>query len=86
MTSKQRSQVGIWYFGKINRVPFCPVVTFLCVGYRYRSITKQFFRKADGVVVMYDVTFLDSFKAVRPWLINVQVSSHLAFGQTGHNK
>uniref|UniRef100_A0A8C6TIV7 Calcium release activated channel regulator 2Ab n=1 Tax=Neogobius melanostomus TaxID=47308 RepID=A0A8C6TIV7_9GOBI len=39
---------------------------------RYRSITKQFFRKADGVVVMFDVTVLDSFKAVRPWLINVQ--------------
>ncbi|XP_041717608.2 EF-hand calcium-binding domain-containing protein 4B-like [Coregonus clupeaformis] len=39
---------------------------------RYRSITKQFFRKADGVVVMYDVTVLDSFKAVRPWFINVQ--------------
>uniref|UniRef100_A0A4W5R4M2 Calcium release activated channel regulator 2A n=1 Tax=Hucho hucho TaxID=62062 RepID=A0A4W5R4M2_9TELE len=39
---------------------------------RYRSITKQFFRKADGVVVMYDVTLLDSFKAVRPWLINIQ--------------
>ncbi|KAM9401771.1 EF-hand calcium-binding domain-containing protein 4B isoform 1-T3 [Salvelinus alpinus] len=39
---------------------------------RYRSITNQFFRKADGVVVMYDVTLLDSFKAVRPWLINVQ--------------
>ncbi|RVE56740.1 hypothetical protein OJAV_G00223930 [Oryzias javanicus] len=39
---------------------------------RYRSITKQFFRKADGVVVMYDVTVEESFKAVRPWLINVQ--------------
>ncbi|XP_033845550.1 EF-hand calcium-binding domain-containing protein 4B [Periophthalmus magnuspinnatus] len=39
---------------------------------RYRSITKQFFRKADGVVVMYDVTVQESFKAVRPWLINVQ--------------
>ncbi|XP_046878755.1 EF-hand calcium-binding domain-containing protein 4B [Hypomesus transpacificus] len=39
---------------------------------RYRSITKQFFRKADGVVVMYDVTMEDSFKAVRPWLANVQ--------------
>uniref|UniRef100_A0A7N8Y283 Calcium release activated channel regulator 2Ab n=1 Tax=Mastacembelus armatus TaxID=205130 RepID=A0A7N8Y283_9TELE len=39
---------------------------------RYRSITKQFFRKADGVVVMYDVTMEDSFKAVQPWLINVQ--------------
>uniref|UniRef100_A0A672HH34 Calcium release activated channel regulator 2Ab n=1 Tax=Salarias fasciatus TaxID=181472 RepID=A0A672HH34_SALFA len=39
---------------------------------RYRSITKQFFRKADGVVVMYDVTVVESFKAVRPWLANVQ--------------
>ncbi|TKS65214.1 Ras-related protein [Collichthys lucidus] len=39
---------------------------------RYRSITKQFFRKADGVVVMYDVTVEESFKAVRPWLTNVQ--------------
>ncbi|KAM4570025.1 EF-hand calcium-binding domain-containing protein 4B isoform 2-T2 [Odontesthes bonariensis] len=39
---------------------------------RYRSITKQFFRKADGVVVMYDVTVEESFKAVHPWIINVQ--------------
>ncbi|XP_068442850.1 EF-hand calcium-binding domain-containing protein 4B [Clinocottus analis] len=39
---------------------------------RYRSITKQFFRKADGVVVMYDVTVEDSFRAVQPWLSNVQ--------------
>ncbi|XP_041819896.1 EF-hand calcium-binding domain-containing protein 4B isoform X2 [Chelmon rostratus] len=39
---------------------------------RYRSITKQFFRKADGVVVMYDVTVAESFKAVQPWLTNVQ--------------
>uniref|UniRef100_A0A1A8F2F7 EF-hand calcium binding domain 4Bb n=2 Tax=Nothobranchius TaxID=28779 RepID=A0A1A8F2F7_9TELE len=39
---------------------------------RYRSITKQFFRKADGVVVMYDVTVDESFKAIRPWLSSVQ--------------
>uniref|UniRef100_A0A3Q0R4A6 small monomeric GTPase n=1 Tax=Amphilophus citrinellus TaxID=61819 RepID=A0A3Q0R4A6_AMPCI len=39
---------------------------------RYRSITKQFFRKAEGVVVMYDVTVEESFKAVQPWLTNVQ--------------
>ncbi|KAF7670022.1 hypothetical protein LDENG_00074240 [Lucifuga dentata] len=39
---------------------------------RYRSITKQFFRKADGVVLMYDVTVLESFKAVQPWLANIQ--------------
>lgn len=41
--------------------------------HRFRSITKQFFRKADGVVVLYDVTVAESFKAVKPWLVNVQV-------------
>ncbi|XP_010785894.1 ras and EF-hand domain-containing protein-like, partial [Notothenia coriiceps] len=40
---------------------------------RYRSITKQFFRKADGVVVMYDITAVQSFNAIRQWLTNVKV-------------
>ncbi|XP_076841951.1 EF-hand calcium-binding domain-containing protein 4B isoform X2 [Brachyhypopomus gauderio] len=39
---------------------------------RYRSITKQFFRKADGVVVMYDITNEQTFTAVRSWLASVQ--------------
>ncbi|KAL7882579.1 hypothetical protein SRHO_G00002370 [Serrasalmus rhombeus] len=39
---------------------------------RYRSITKQFFRKADGVVVIYDVTMHSSFRSVRPWLASIQ--------------
>ncbi|KAJ8382712.1 hypothetical protein SKAU_G00034900 [Synaphobranchus kaupii] len=39
---------------------------------RYRSITKQFFRKADGVVVMYDITAAATFTAVRQWLTSVQ--------------
>uniref|UniRef100_A0A8C2Q478 Ras and EF-hand domain-containing protein-like n=1 Tax=Cyprinus carpio TaxID=7962 RepID=A0A8C2Q478_CYPCA len=38
---------------------------------RYRSITKQFFRKADGVVVIYDITMEDSFRSVRPWLTSI---------------
>uniref|UniRef100_A0A3B3TQK5 Calcium release activated channel regulator 2A n=1 Tax=Poecilia latipinna TaxID=48699 RepID=A0A3B3TQK5_9TELE len=38
---------------------------------RFRSMTKQFFRKADGVVLLYDVTVAESFAAVRPWLLNV---------------
>ncbi|XP_034542443.1 ras and EF-hand domain-containing protein homolog [Notolabrus celidotus] len=42
---------------------------------RYRSITKQFFRKADGVVVMYDITAEDSFTAVRQWLTSVKESA-----------
>ncbi|XP_043963621.1 EF-hand calcium-binding domain-containing protein 4B isoform X2 [Gambusia affinis] len=39
---------------------------------RFCSMTKQFFRKADGVVLMYDVTVAESFTAVKPWLLNVQ--------------
>ncbi|KAG9335198.1 hypothetical protein JZ751_005550 [Albula glossodonta] len=39
---------------------------------RYRSITKQFFRKADGVVVMYDITAEQTFTAVRQWLTSVK--------------
>ncbi|XP_026168051.1 ras and EF-hand domain-containing protein homolog [Mastacembelus armatus] len=39
---------------------------------RYRSITKQFFRKADGVAVMYDITAEQSFTSVRQWLTSVK--------------
>eukprot|EP00062_Callorhinchus_milii_P019017 gi/632973105/ref/XP_007902988.1/ PREDICTED: EF-hand calcium-binding domain-containing protein 4A isoform X1 [Callorhinchus milii] len=39
---------------------------------RFRSVTKQYFRKADGVLVMYDVTTESSFIAVRNWMISVQ--------------
>ncbi|XP_023647111.1 EF-hand calcium-binding domain-containing protein 4B-like isoform X2 [Paramormyrops kingsleyae] len=42
---------------------------------RYRSITKQFFRKADGVIVMYDITSQQTFLAVRQWLASVQDSA-----------
>uniref|UniRef100_A0A4W3HL61 Uncharacterized protein n=1 Tax=Callorhinchus milii TaxID=7868 RepID=A0A4W3HL61_CALMI len=37
---------------------------------RFRSVTKQYFRKADGVLVMYDVTTESSFIAVRNWMIS----------------
>ncbi|KAM6096629.1 EF-hand calcium-binding domain-containing protein 4B isoform 2-T2 [Chlamydotis macqueenii] len=39
---------------------------------RYQSITKQFFRKADGVIVMYDITAKDTFTAVKQWLISIE--------------
>ncbi|XP_016159723.1 PREDICTED: ras-related protein Rab-44 [Ficedula albicollis] len=39
---------------------------------RYRSMTKQFFRKADGVVLMYDITSGYSFCDVRYWLSCIQ--------------
>ncbi|CAJ0580092.1 unnamed protein product, partial [Mesorhabditis spiculigera] len=39
---------------------------------RFRSITKQYFRKADGVVLMYDVTSEQSFLHVRNWIASVK--------------
>ncbi|XP_037371242.1 EF-hand calcium-binding domain-containing protein 4B [Talpa occidentalis] len=46
---------------------------------RYRCITQQFFRKADGVIVMYDLTAKQSFLSVRQWLSSVEeaVGDHL---------
>lgn len=41
---------------------------------RYRSITEQYYRKADGVLTMYDVTHSASFTAVRGWIDSVKVS------------
>ncbi|XP_056595550.1 ras-related protein Rab-8A-like isoform X2 [Triplophysa dalaica] len=39
---------------------------------RFHSITQQYFRRADGIVAMYDVTQETSFMAVRHWLDQVQ--------------
>ncbi|KAL8601885.1 hypothetical protein ACOMHN_020620 [Nucella lapillus] len=39
---------------------------------RYRSVTKQYFRKADGVIVMYDITSESSYLNVRQWMDSVQ--------------
>ncbi|KAH0616349.1 hypothetical protein JD844_027388 [Phrynosoma platyrhinos] len=47
------------------------VLLTLCIC-RYRSITKQFFRKADGVIVMYDITARETFMAVKQWLVNIE--------------
>ena len=35
---------------------------------RYRSMTRQFFRKSDAAVVVYDVTNEASFLNARQWL------------------
>uniref|UniRef100_A0A096LX95 Calcium release activated channel regulator 2B n=1 Tax=Poecilia formosa TaxID=48698 RepID=A0A096LX95_POEFO len=39
---------------------------------RYRSITEQYYRKADGILAMYDVTHRASFSAVRGWMDSVR--------------
>ncbi|KAJ7332932.1 hypothetical protein JRQ81_015112 [Phrynocephalus forsythii] len=39
---------------------------------RYHSLTKQFFRKADGIVLMYDIASEHSFADVKYWLNCIQ--------------
>ncbi|XP_013887123.1 EF-hand calcium-binding domain-containing protein 4A isoform X2 [Austrofundulus limnaeus] len=39
---------------------------------RYRSITEQYYRKADGVLAVYDITHSASFTAVRGWMDSVK--------------
>lgn len=39
---------------------------------RFRCITKQYFRKADGIILMYDVTSEQSFLNVRNWITSVK--------------
>ncbi|KJH46195.1 Ras family protein [Dictyocaulus viviparus] len=40
---------------------------------RFRSITKQYFRKADGVLLLFDVTSEQSFLNVRNWIESVRM-------------
>ena len=46
---------------------------------KYRSISQQYLRKADGVLIMYDVTSEMSFLHVRYWVDSVKVSWALFF-------
>ena len=41
--------------------------------FRFRSITKQYFRKADGVIVMFDIMVESSFLSVKNWMLSVEV-------------
>ncbi|XP_041074556.1 EF-hand calcium-binding domain-containing protein 4A-like [Polyodon spathula] len=73
--SEIRATVGIDYQVRSLSVDSTPVALQLwdTAGQeRFRSITKQYFRKADGILVMYDVTQESSFTAVRNWMISVQ--------------
>ncbi|GBM13951.1 Ras-related protein RABE1d, partial [Araneus ventricosus] len=42
---------------------------------RFRSMTHQYFRKADGIIIVYDVTSETTFRNVRNWMHNIQVKT-----------
>ena len=52
---------------------------------RFRSITKQYFRKADGVIVFYDITMETSYLNIKNWMISVEVLLHFASRNHSHD-
>ncbi|KAF7261713.1 hypothetical protein EG68_01056 [Paragonimus skrjabini miyazakii] len=43
---------------------------------KYRSIVRTYFRKVDGVIIMYDVTAPSTFRNVRSWMEQLSESSN----------
>uniref|UniRef100_A0A8D0GCE9 RAS and EF-hand domain containing n=1 Tax=Sphenodon punctatus TaxID=8508 RepID=A0A8D0GCE9_SPHPU len=43
---------------------------------RFRSIAKSYFRRADGVLLLYDVTCEKSFLNVREWVDTIEDAAH----------
>ena len=42
---------------------------------RFRSVTRSYFRRADGVMLLYDVTNERSFLSVRQWIESIDVGN-----------
>ena len=40
---------------------------------RFQSVTKAYYRGAQGVILMYDITQEESFIAVKSWVNSIQV-------------
>ncbi|CAG5134148.1 unnamed protein product [Candidula unifasciata] len=43
---------------------------------RFRSVARTYFRRADGVLLLYDVTYERSFLNVREWVDAIEEGSH----------
>ena len=54
-------------------------MTFFPGQERFRSVTRSYFRRADGVMLLYDVTNEKSFLSVRQWIDAVDVITYYFF-------
>jgi len=52
---------------------------YLLLNIRFRSITKQYFRKSDGIILIYDITSEITFRNVREWMTSIQVLKNQFF-------
>jgi small GTP-binding protein len=42
---------------------------------KYQAVTKTFFRGANGIIIVYDLTKLSTFESVGKWLSDVKENS-----------
>ena len=43
---------------------------------RFRSITKNFFRNADGIIFIFDVTKYQTFQNIKDWIIDSEIAGN----------
>ena len=43
---------------------------------RYRSIVQNYYKGADGIILMYDITNKNSFESIEQWINNIKESSN----------
>lgn len=51
---------------------------------RFQSVTKAYYRGAQGIVLVYDISQEESFIAVKSWISTVQVSMPCILNTRGH--
>uniref|UniRef100_A0A8B9E488 Uncharacterized protein n=2 Tax=Anser TaxID=8842 RepID=A0A8B9E488_ANSCY len=44
---------------------------------RYRSIAQSYFRKAHGVLLLYDISSQSSFLSIRQWIEDIKVEGRI---------
>ena len=69
---------GDWFHYQVNyqvKLIQLTMMEVLIGQEKYRSLTRQYLRKADGIVLIYDICSEKSFRNVRHWINTVRVIS-----------
>ena len=73
-TQEHLATVGIEFFTKEEEINGRKIRVKICdtAGQElYKSITKNFYRNSDGVIIVYDVTDRESFEKVQEWVQSI---------------
>ena len=50
---------------------------------RFQSVTKAYYRGAQGIILVYDISQEESFIAVKSWISTIQVCIHSGASEQG---